>query len=75
MTDTHWNETFVTQHVTYIVQIDDQVIVVEHVPARVNVETGERLFAPETVERLHDIVRRRQQPVRVVSTPIYEFAA
>ena len=39
------------QTVTSRVEIDGQLLPIENVPARVNVETGERYFAPETVER------------------------
>ncbi len=35
-----WNESFIEQEVTYVVVIDDTVLVIERVPARVNVETG-----------------------------------
>ena len=44
------------QTVTSRVEIDGQLLLIENVPARVNVETGERYFAPETVERLQQAV-------------------
>ena len=47
----------------------------EDVPARVNVETGERFFSPETVECLQQAVWERCQPVRTIVTPVYEYAA
>ena len=50
--DTIWNEHLVEQNVTYHIEIDGQLLIVENVSARVNIETGERYFAPETVERL-----------------------
>lgn len=61
--------------VTYTLEIDGQLVVVEHVPARVDPETGERFFAPETVERLQQLVWRQPPPVRVIQTPVFEFAA
>ena len=48
---------------------------IEHVPARVCRETGERLFAPETVERLQHIVWEQRTPTRIVETPVFEFVA
>ena len=51
-----WNETLVEQSVTYHIEINGRSMLVENVPARVNVETGERYFAPETVERLQQAV-------------------
>ncbi len=75
------NETFrrkenlVERRVTYTLEMDGQLFVVENVPARVNPETGEQLFSPETVERLHEIIRGHEKPVRVVETPVFDFAA
>ncbi len=73
--DVVWNEPLVEQNVTYLLEIGGQPLLVENVPARVNVETGERYFAPETVERLQQAVWGQCRPVRTVQTPVYEFAA
>lgn len=61
--------------VTYTVEVEGRLVVVENVPARVCLETGEQFFAPETVERIQAIVRGERKPVRTVQTPVYEFAA
>jgi hypothetical protein len=66
-------ETFVEQKVTYSLEVEGRFIVVEQVPARVSLRSGERFFAPETVERLHEIVRGQREPNRVIQTPVYEF--
>ena len=68
-----WNETLVDKKVTYYVEFQGQLFVIENVPARVNVETGENHFSPETVERLHRIIQEQRNPVRTVRTPVYEF--
>jgi YgiT-type zinc finger domain-containing protein len=47
------------QNVRYTLEVDGRLYVIENVPARVNVETGEQYFSPETVERLHDIIGAR----------------
>jgi hypothetical protein len=70
-----WNESFVEQQVTYTAEVNGRFIIIENVPARVNVETGERLFAPETVERIQALIWGQVEPTRVVETPVYEFAA
>ena len=71
---THWPaEEFVDQRVTYTLQVADKLVLVENVPARVSLQTGERLFAPEVVERLQAIVWDQKVPVRVVETPVFEF--
>jgi len=70
-----WKETFVEQRVTYAIELDGKFIIVENVPARVCVETGERFFSPETVERLQQTVWERRKPHRVIETPVFEFVA
>ena len=69
-----WKETFVEQKVTYTLESGGKFIIVENVPARVCLETGEQYFAPETVERLQRIAWEQRQPVRVLATPVFEFA-
>jgi YgiT-type zinc finger domain-containing protein len=68
-------ETMENRQVTYTIEVDGRIVVIEHVPARVCVETGEPFFSPETVERIHAIVRGERRPVRTMQTPVYEFAA
>ena len=63
------------QLVTYAIERDGELVIIEHVPARVNLETGERLFAPDTVRRLQQIVGERRTPTRTVQGPVFEFAA
>ena len=70
-----WNETFIDQEVTYVVELGGSIVIIEHVPARINVDTGERLFAPEIVERIQQIVRLRQTPTKVIEAPVFEFTA
>lgn len=70
-----WKETFEEKTVTYVLEQEGRVLIVEHVPARVCRETGERLFSPDTVERLQQIIWDQQPPVRIVETPVFEFVA
>jgi YgiT-type zinc finger domain-containing protein len=69
-----WNERLVEQKVTYTLEVNGKLIVIENVPARVNVETGEQLFSPDTVERLQKMVWEQKKPKRVIQVPVYEFA-
>ncbi len=70
-----WNETLIEKNVTYNIEVNRQFFLIENVPARVNVETGEKHFSPETVERLQLAVWEQCQPVRTIETPVYEYAA
>ncbi len=74
MTGYQWNERLVERKVTYTLEVNGQLIVINNVPARVNVETGEQLFSPDTVERLQRTVWERSKPKRVIQVPVYEFA-
>jgi hypothetical protein len=75
MTELLWEEKLVERKVTYTLLKDDQFFIIEGVPARVNVETGEQLFAPETVEQLQSIIWEKQKPMRQLITPVYQFAS
>lgn len=73
MSDDH--DQLVEQLVTYTIEVNGQLVVIENVPARVDEETGERFFSPETVDRLQRIVWDRRTPDRVIQTPVFDFAA
>ncbi|NCO52715.1 MAG: YgiT-type zinc finger protein [Deltaproteobacteria bacterium] len=66
-------ETYSEQHVTYTLEMDGKFYIVEHVPARVCLETGEQYFSPETVENIQKIIWEQRKPVKVIETPVYEF--
>jgi hypothetical protein len=66
-------EEFVEQEVTYIAQVDGRLVLIERVPSRVSLTTGEKLYSPETVERIQAILWGRTPPSRTISAPVYEF--
>jgi YgiT-type zinc finger domain-containing protein len=70
-----WNETLVEKTVTYSLEINGKLFLIENVPARVNLETGEQFFSPSTVEILRQIVLSQKKPVRFIETPVYDFVA
>ena len=74
MVTTYPKETFVPQKVTYTIEVDGKLIVIERVPARVSLETGEQLFSAETVERIQQLIFSKQKPTRVMEVPVFEFA-
>jgi len=75
MNEKHPVSTLESRQVTYTVEVEGRIIVIEHVPARVCVETGEQFFSPQTVERIHAIINGEREPTRTIQTPVYEFAA
>ncbi|MBE9185261.1 YgiT-type zinc finger protein [Microcoleus sp. LEGE 07076] len=58
-------ETMVERKVTYTLEINGKFII-ENIPARVCLETGERFFLPETVERLQKVIWEDIKPTRVI---------
>ena len=66
------DEILIEQKVTYTLELNGKFFLIENVPARVNVETGEQYFAPKTVDRLQQVVWKGQ-PTRTVTLPVYEF--
>ena len=66
-------ETFADQEVMYTLEVQGRFIIIEHVPARVSLQTGERFFSPNTVKQLQTIVWDEKAPSRVVETPVFDF--
>ena len=67
-------EAMVETKVTYTLEHGGKFLIVENVPARVCKETGEQLFAPETVEHIQGIIKSRKRPDRMIETPVYNYA-
>jgi YgiT-type zinc finger domain-containing protein len=73
MVTSYPKETFVPEKITYTIEVDGRLMVIEHVPARVSVETGEQLFSAETVERIQRLISSKQKPTRLMEVPVFEF--
>ncbi len=54
------DENLIDQKVTYTLEMDGKLFLIEYVSARVNVETGEQFFSPKTVDRFQQIVWNQQ---------------
>lgn len=67
-------EKLTEQLVTYSIELDGKFYIVENVPARVNEETGEKYFSPETVERLQKKIRGKNKPKKTVETPVFDYS-
>lgn len=67
-------ETMIETRVTYTLNHDGKVYVIEGVPARVCKETGEEFFAPETVSHIQEMIGGKRRPYKVIETPVFEYA-
>lgn len=63
----------VNKLVTYSLELDGKLILVKNVPARVNQDTGEQFFAPETIDRLQDMILGDEKPLNFIEVPVYQF--
>ena len=71
---TNWQETLVEKQVTYALNLNGKMILIENVPARVNEETGEQFFSPATVERLQQTILDSEEPDHFVQVPVYNYS-
>ncbi len=69
------HEPLVETRVTYTIELNGQIFMIENVPARVNEETGEQLFAPSTFESIQRSILTRRTPHRFTEVPVYDYAA
>ncbi|MCX6066243.1 MAG: YgiT-type zinc finger protein [Chloroflexi bacterium] len=74
MVTTTPKETFVHEKVTYTLDVEGKLLIIEHVPARVCLETGEQFFSADTAERIQRLVLNKEKPTRVIEVPVIEFA-
>jgi YgiT-type zinc finger domain-containing protein len=63
------------REVTYTIELDGKWIIIEHVPAKVCPQCGERLFSADTVERLQRTAWEQKAPCRVLGIPVFDFAS
>lgn len=70
---TDWQETLVDKQVTYALNLNGKIVLIENVPARVNEETGEQFFSPSTVERLQQTILDRNEPDHFIHVPVYNY--
>ena len=71
---TEWQENLVEKQVTYTLNLNGQLILIENVPARVNEETGEQFFSPSTLEHLQKTLLEQSEPGHFVQVPVYNYA-
>ena len=67
-------EKLIDQKVTYTLFKDGEFYIIENVPARVNQETGEQFFSPNTVDKIQKIILDHPKPLKMIKTPVYEFS-
>jgi len=59
---------------TYPQEYEGTIVILENVEVEVCVQCGEVLLAPETVERVQQLVWSHAKPTRKTSVPVYDLA-
>lgn len=70
----NWQAEWVEKQVTYTLNLNGKIFLINNVPARVNGETGEHFFSPSTVERLQQTVLDGKEPDHFVQVPVYNYS-
>lgn len=73
MTTQYGQEILMQTTVNYTMEFEGRLIVIENVPARINRETGEQFFSPDTVENLQELIWNGLEPQRVIEVPVYQY--
>jgi YgiT-type zinc finger domain-containing protein len=60
--------------VTFSYEHNETYIFIEHVPADVCCQCGERLYSPEVTDTLLRIAAQRIEPVKILQIPVYDFS-
>lgn len=71
---TNLQETLIETQVTYTLNLNGQIVLIENVPARVNEETGEQFFSPATVDHLQQIILDNKEPDHFIQVPVYSYS-
>ncbi len=67
------NSTFHEDRLAEVFRVDDQMVMVENIPARVCDRCGEAAFDRETVEHVRRTVHDKNQPVRHINMDVFAF--
>ncbi len=61
------------REVTLDLRLDEELFIIQNVPAQVCPQCGERVFSPETTDRVLSLARRRTAFDRMVSVPVADL--
>ncbi|MEL6606581.1 MAG: YgiT-type zinc finger protein [Cyanobacteria bacterium J06614_10] len=70
----NWQENLVEKQVTYTLNLNGKIFLIDNVPARVNEETGEQFFSPSTVERLQQTILDGKEPEQNGQVPVSNYS-
>lgn len=63
----------VNKQVSYTIEFNERLYIIEHVPARECLQCGERLYSPETVEKIQHAIWQNRKPDKIIETPVIDY--
>jgi HTH-type transcriptional regulator / antitoxin MqsA len=57
--------------ITVDLRINDKLLIVEGVPAKVCDTCGEKIFTPDVTKKLQNLAKRRKKPPRTRRVPVF----
>ena len=67
--------TIVDKEVSYTIEFKGRLHIIERVPAKECLQCGERLYSPETVEKIQKAIWQNRKPDRFVETPVIDYVS
>lgn len=61
-------------HVDQVFIVNGNYVVVEHIPATVCEQCGEKIFSREVTEKVRELLHGEQEPVRRVEIDVFDLA-
>ena len=65
----------VKRKVSYVIEFKGRIHIVEHVPAMECPQCGERLYSPETVDKIQKAIWQDRKADRIVETPVIDYVS
>ena len=61
--------------ISYTIEFKGRMHIIEHVPVKECLQCGERLYSPQTVEKIQNAIWQDRKPDRVVETPVIDYVS
>jgi YgiT-type zinc finger domain-containing protein len=65
----------VEREVIYTIEFKGRLHIIENVPARECLQCGEKLYAPQTVEKIQKVIWEEREPDKVIEMPVIDYAS
>jgi YgiT-type zinc finger domain-containing protein len=65
----------VEKEVTYTIEFNERLHIIENVPAKECLQCGERLYSPETVEKIQNAIWENRKLDKVVQMPVIDYVS